>query len=148
MAFAVRALSPSLLLLVFLTLGVTGCRSVHGSATPLGSQRYAPHQGPVRLSALRPLPGAELVGEVAAHGVGSVQEVVPEFVARVQELGGDHGVIERWAVRFVWQSRPYTQSFNCGSPRFPTMCSRTYFIQEEVGELHLEGRAYRSRGPR
>jgi len=76
--------------------------------------------------------------------MGTIADVVPEFVTRVQEVGGDHGVIDRWTVRFQWVSRPQTQSFNCGSPRFPTMCSRTYYVQEEVAVLHLEGRAFRS----
>ncbi len=121
-----------------------GCSAVQGSAMPVGPVRYARHAGPVRLSTLGAPSGAALVGTVEAQGMGTVQELVPEFVSRVQEVGGDHGVIDRWEVRFVWQQRPHTQTYNCGGGRAPIMCTRTYYIQEEVAVLHLEGRAFRT----
>lgn len=121
----------------------TGCSTVHSAAIPSTNVRYAPHQGPVTVSATTDPPEGTQLGEVMASGMTTIEEVVPELVTRTAQLGGNYTRIDELSTRYQWMTRPVTQTYNCGSYRFPMTCTRTYYQQEEVGVLTARGRAFR-----
>lgn len=128
--------------LLGVSLLVGGCVS-YGSAVPAGDVRYAPYAGPVRVTAGQVPTGAVLAGYVEARGLPNIEQAVPEFVSRVQSLGGNVGRIDRFETRFMMVTEPFQQAYNCGSARFPMTCYQTQMRTYEAATVHLEGRAFR-----
>ncbi len=137
-----RALLPALAL----AASVAACAAVRSSAVPTTSLHLAPHRGAVAVSLTRDPPGGVELGRVEAATLGTVEELVPEFVERVAGLGGDYARIDEIGTRFEWQWRPVTSTYNCGTYRFPMTCTRTYMVNEEVATLRAAGRAFRRAG--
>lgn len=124
-----------------------GCSTVRSYGIPTSDQRRAPHRGPVAVSATRDPPEGEELGAVEASGVTTIEEIVPEFMARVAQLGGNYARIDRIATRFEWVLRPVTRTYQCGTYRFPSYCTSTYYQNEEVPTLRATGRAFRVGSP-
>ncbi len=124
-----------------------GCLGVHSVAMPTTSLRHRPFRGHVTVSLTRDPPGGAEVGVVEASSVASsvatVDEVIPELIERVAQLGGNYARIDRIVTRYEWVSQPVTQSYQCGTFRFPNYCTRTYMQQHEVATLRATGRAFR-----
>lgn len=124
------------------------CTSTRSSAAPTATLHRAPHRGAVTVSLTRDPPGGVELGRVEASTLGTVDELIPEFVERVASLGGNYARIDELGTRFEWQWRPVTSTYNCGTFRFPMTCTRTYMVHEEVATLRAVGRAfYRPRSP-
>ncbi len=130
-----------------LACATLGCSTVRSSAVPTGSLRLAPYRGRVTVSATRDPPGGAEVGVVEATGGATIEEVIPELVERVALLGGNYARIDRIVTRYQWVAQPVTQTYQCGSFRFPTYCTRTYMQNQEVATLHATGRAFRVGAP-
>ncbi len=134
--------------LLALVLPLAACASVQTSALPTSPFRLAPHRGRVAVSLTRDPPAGVELGRVEASTAGTVEDLVPELVERVADLGGDYARIDEITTRFEWQWRPVTSSYNCGTFRFPMSCTRTYMVSEEVATLRASGRAFRAGGAR
>ncbi len=112
-------------------------------AVPTGDARHSPYRGRVTVSATRdPVGGAE-IGAVEATGGATIDEVIPELVARVAQLGGNYARIDHIATRYQWVTHPVMQSYQCGSFRFPSYCQRTVMQTQEIATLRATGRAFR-----
>lgn len=122
---------------------LASCAPVRSVAVPTGGARHTPYRGPVRVVATRDPVGGVEVGVVEATGGATIEEVIPELVSRVAQLGGNVARIDHIATRYQWVSQPVTQSYQCGSFRFPTMCQRTYMQTQEVATMRATGRAFR-----
>lgn len=129
--------------LATLALAAAACSPVRSSAVPTTAWRLAPHRGPVAVSATRDPAEGVLLGTVEASGPSTIDEVLPEFVSRVAQLGGDFARVDEVRTRFEWVQRPVMQQYNCGSFRFPMMCTRQFMQSDEVATLLVRGRAFR-----
>jgi hypothetical protein len=123
---------------------LAGCRDVPSPSPPRAVAR-APRHGPVAIFAsYDPHVGREL-GVVSARGGGrdDVNELFPELVRRVQELGGNALVVDAMGARFdlvsPWPEAGYPPyGFGCGFG-----CTRWAAPQPpvEVMTVELRGRA-------
>jgi hypothetical protein len=122
-----------------------GCSSVGSSAVRTGPHMLAPYAGPVWIFAARaPARGTEL-GVVEVHGAdaeGSLETLVPLFVRRVAQLGGNAAVLDSVRAHFEIVARPYTDTFTypCG---WGAVCigTRTYGVADELMIVTVQGRA-------
>ncbi|RYG63296.1 hypothetical protein EON77_21110, partial [bacterium] len=91
----------------------TGCSAPTSMAIPTGAVRLPPRSGGVAIFASSKPVGTEL-GIVEVKGFGhesSVDELLPIFVRRVADLGGNAAVIEGVRARFNLVQRPYFETF-------------------------------------
>lgn len=144
--FVVRNSAP------FLTTGLAasllvavGCTSVGGSAIATGSLRVPPYSGPVAIYAASKPIGTEL-GLVEVHGSldeGGVDQLLPLFVRKVAQLGGNAAVIEGVRGRFDFVTRPHTETFTypCGFYR-TCIGTRAYALNDEVLTVTMVGKAF------
>jgi hypothetical protein len=122
-----------------------GCSSLGSSAVRTGALKLPPHAGPVAVFAAgQPQGGAELgVVEVhASQSEGRVEELLPLFVRKVAELGGNAAVIDSVGARFeiVEHAHVETYSYPCGF----YLCTGThmYSANDEVMIVSMRGRAF------
>jgi hypothetical protein len=128
-------------------LVASGCARVTGSAVATGPRLPPLAEGEaVRISALRVPDGAQGVGLVQAQGVGSLDEILAEFVHQVQQVGGNWGKVDSIRTRFEWQSQTQTYTYSCGSPQAPMTCTGTHVVNVEVSRTSVVGRAFRTEG--
>ncbi len=127
------------------SLAGAACASGGGSRLA-GAGRYGRWEGAVGMSALQAPAGAESLGEITAEGSEDIETLVENLVTQARNGGGNFVAIESIRPRVEWQNRPYTQTFNCGSYRFPASCSRTLYQYEEVAVVSLRAVAYRVGG--
>ena len=124
----------------------SGCSSVGSSAVRTGPTMLGPYAGPVAVfAATLPARGTEL-GVVEVHGAdidATVETLVPLFVRRVAQLGGNAAVIDAVRARFEIVARPYTDTFTypCG---WGAVCigTRTYAAADELMIVTVQGRAF------
>jgi hypothetical protein len=129
-----------------------GCSSVGSSAVRTGPVALPPYAGPVAIyAATQPAHGTEL-GVVEVHGIndeGAVETLVPLFVRRVAQLGGDAAVIDSVRARFELVTHPYTETYSypCG---WGAVCvgTRTMAINDEVMVVTVRGRAFSASSPK
>jgi hypothetical protein len=123
-----------------------GCSSVGSSAVRTGPASLPPYAGPVAIfAASQPTDGTEL-GVVEVHAINleaTIETLVPLFVQRVAQLGGNAAVIDDVGTHFQIVPRPYTETYTypCG---FGAMCigTRTYVVSDEVMLVTVRGRAW------
>lgn len=127
---------------IALTL-ISACAPVRSVAVPTGDVRHTPYRGHVTVSATRDPVGGTEIGAVEATGGATIEDVIPELVARVAQLGGNYARIDHIATRYQWVSQPVMQSYQCGTFRFPSYCQRTVMQTQEIATLRATGRAFR-----
>jgi hypothetical protein len=123
-----------------------GCSTIRSSAVRTGATEMPPYAGPVAMfAASQPKNGAELgVVEVyAANSEAVIENLVPLFVKRVAQLGGNAAVIDTVRADFQIVSHPFieTYTYPCG---FAVHCigTRVYMANEEVMFVDVRGRAF------
>ncbi|MBL8600971.1 MAG: hypothetical protein JNK72_03510 [Myxococcales bacterium] len=121
----------------------SGCAGRQGFSIATGDRTFAPYAGPVQVTSGAVPADATEVGYVEAQGAALIENAMPEFVARVQELGGNFARLDQWSTRHEMVTRPVMQSYSCGSPRFPMTCTRTVMQTYELATVVLAGRAFR-----
>jgi hypothetical protein len=126
----------------------TGCSSVGASAVRTGPLRLAPHVGAVALySAGEPVDGADLgIVEVhAAQNEATIDTLVPIFVQKVAQIGGNAAVIESVRARFEIVAHPHVETYTyaCG---YGATCTgtRMYSANDEVMVVTIQGHAVRT----
>jgi hypothetical protein len=133
---------------VAFALAATGCSSVGASAVRTGPLRLPPHVGAVALySAGEPVSGADLgIVEVhAAQSEATIDTLLPLFVQKVAQIGGNAAVIETVRARFEIVTHPQieTYTYACG---YNATCTgtRTYAVNDEVMVVTIRGHAVRT----
>jgi hypothetical protein len=94
------------------------------------------------IAAHDPPAGAE-IGIAQAAGPTTIEELVPELMARGRELGGNVVRLESLTTRFELHTYPQTSTYSCGTPQAPATCTRTSMVTGEVAITQLVGRVYR-----
>jgi hypothetical protein len=94
-------------------------------------------------------PDAVDLGVVEVHAVqeeGAVEVLVPLFLEKVAQIGGDIAVVDGVIARFDRVTQPYVETFYAPC-RFGTMCSgtRVFALNDEVMTVSMVGHAYATR---
>jgi hypothetical protein len=135
-------------LAVALVSGAVGCSSVGASAVRTGPLNLPPHVGAVELYAAgEQVAGADLgVVEVhAAQTEATIDTLVPVFVQKVAQIGGNAAVVENVRARFEIVSQPHVETYTyaCG---YNATCTgtRMYSMNDEIMVVSIRGHAVRT----
>ena len=147
---AMRASILAAAALVALALG--GCSSVGGSAIRTGPVQLPAYSGPVAIYASGKAPaGAVDLGVVEVHAAqqeATVDTLLPQFVQKVAQIGGNVAVIEGIRARFDLIGRMHVETFyyTCG---MGATCAgqRVYSANDEMMVVSILGRAMTTRAP-
>ncbi|MDF2692692.1 MAG: hypothetical protein K0S65_1075 [Labilithrix sp.] len=134
------------------TLVTTGCSSVGGSAIRTGPVQLPAYAGPVAIYAMgQPPPGAVDLGVVEVHAAqqeATVDTLLPQFVRKVAQIGGNVAVIEGTRARFELAGRTHVETFyyTCG---MGATCAgtRVYSTNDELMIVSMFGRAMTTQVP-
>lgn len=138
-------------LILPVALALSACSSQGGSVVRTTAVAPA-YGGPVRVYASgNPPAGAVDLGLVEVHGEqqeGTVDELLPLFVRRVAELGGDVAVVDGVRARFelVPHVQIETSYVTCGRGR-PCSTRTAYGSNDEVMIVSIVGRAMTTHPP-
>ena len=131
---------------------VAGCSSVGGSAIRTGPVQLPAYAGPVAIYAMgQPPPGAVDLGVVEVHAAqqeATVDTLLPQFVRKVAQIGGNVAVIEGTRARFELAGRTHVETFyyTCG---LGATCAgtRVYSTNDEIMVVSMFGRAMTTQLP-
>ncbi|MBX3205903.1 MAG: hypothetical protein KF764_12590 [Labilithrix sp.] len=144
-----RALLPAVL---GAALAAAGCSSAGGSAIRTGPVQLPAYAGPVAIYAMgQPPPGAVDLGVVEVHASqqeGSIDALLPQFVRKVAQIGGNVAVIDGTRARFELAGRSHVETFyyTCGTG---ATCAgtRVYSTNDEIMTVSMFGRAMTTQLP-
>jgi hypothetical protein len=150
MSGSVRRLMLVVATLSALALG--GCTSVGGSAIRTGPVQLPAYAGPVAIYSLgQPPPGAVDLGVVEVHAAqqeATVDILLPQFLRKVAQIGGNVAVIEGMRARFDIAGRTHVETFyyTCG---MGATCAgtRVYSTNDEIMIVSMFGRAMTTQMP-
>jgi hypothetical protein len=136
--------------LLAFALAATGCSSVGGSAIRTGPVQLPSYSGPVSIySTGQAPPGAVDLGVVEVHATqqeGTVDTLLPQFVRRVAQIGGNVAVIDGIHARFELVGRTHVETYyyTCG---LGSTCAgtRVYSANDELMVVSMYGRAFSTR---
>jgi hypothetical protein len=135
-------MDPRVVAIASLLVAASGCSSVGSSAVRSGAVTMPPYSGPVVLYAAGyPVQGTEL-GFVEVHGSnteGSIESLVPLFVERVAQLGGNAAVIDDVRAYFEIVPHPYSSAYGYG---WHMVFVPPHAINDEVMIVSMRGRAF------
>ena len=128
-------------------LASTGCSSIGGSAIRTGPVHLAPYTGPVAIQSTgQSPPGAVDLGVVEVHAAqqeATIDTLLPQFVKKVAEIGGNVAVVDGIRARFEVVGRTHIETFyyTCG---LGATCAgtRVYAANDEVMVVSVFGRAF------
>jgi len=134
-------------LLGLVLLACSGCSSVSGSAIRTGPVQLPSYSGPVAIYSTGQAPaGAVDLGVVEVHASqqeGTVDTLLPQFVRRVADIGGNVAVIDGVRARFELVGRTQVETFyyTCG---LGATCAgtRVYAANDELMVVSMYGRAF------
>ncbi len=124
-----------------------GCSSVRGSAIRTGPVHLPAYSGPVALYASgRPPEGAVDLGVVEVHAVqqeATIDTLLPQFVRKAAQIGGNVAVVDGVRARFEVVPRTHVETFyyTCG---MGATCAgtRVYNANDELMVVSVFGRAF------
>lgn len=136
--------SRTLGLAVLLVLG--GCSSAGGSAIRTGPLQLPAYSGPVAVYATgRAPPGAVDLGVVEVHAAqqdATVDMLLPQFVAKVAQIGGNVAVIDAVRAKFDVTGRVHVEPFYYACPAGGACGgTRVYHTSDELMLVTMIGRA-------
>lgn len=131
-------------------LAGVGCSSVGGSAVRTGPYQLAPYSGPVAIYPTgQPPQGAIDLGVIEVHAAqteATVDNLLPQFVQKAAQIGGNVAVIDGVRARFEMIGRSHVETFyyTCGSG---ATCAgtRVYSANDELMVVSMFGRAFSTR---
>lgn len=143
---APRAVLASLLV-AGAALATVGCSSIGGSAIRTGPVQLPAYTGPVAIySTGQAPPGAVDLGVVEVHAAqqeGTVDTLMPQFVRKIAQIGGNIAVVDGIRARFELVGRTHIETFyyTCG---LGGTCAgtRVYAANDEVMVVSVFGRAF------
>jgi hypothetical protein len=133
-----------------LALGTMGCSTVRGSAVATGPRQPA-YSGPVSIYAANQVPpGATDLGVVevsAAQAESTVGVLLPVFVQKVAQIGGNIAKIDGIRAHFELVTRTHLETYyySCGV-RVQCAGQRMYTTNDEIVVVSMMGHAYSDRG--
>lgn len=136
-------------LIAAIGLGSLGCSTVRGSAVATGP-RLPAYSGPVSIYAANAVPAtaADLgVVEVsAAQSESTVETLLPVFVQKVAQIGGNIAKIDGIRARFELVTRTHLETYYypCGT-RVQCAGQRLYTTNDEIVIVSMLGHAYSDR---
>lgn len=146
------SLRRTAVLFAFTILGIAGagCSSVGGSAIRTGPVQLPAYSGPVSIySSGQPPAGAVDLGVVEVHATqqeGTVDTLLPQFVRRVAQIGGNVAVVDGIHARFELVGRTHVETYyyTCG---LGSTCAgtRVYSANDELMVVSMYGRAFSTR---
>lgn len=133
-------------------LALAGCSTVGGSALRTGPVQLPAYSGPVAIYATgQPPPGAVDLGVVEVHAAqqeATVDTLLPQFLRKVAEIGGNVAVIDGVRARFEVAGRMHVETFyyTCG---MGTTCAgtRVYSTDDELMIVSMFGHAMSTQVP-
>jgi hypothetical protein len=139
--------AASLLLGLAFSVAGSACSSVGGSAIRTGPVQLPAYVGPVAVHAAGKAPaGAVDLGVVEVHAAqqeATIDMLVPQFVLKVAQIGGNVAVIDGVRARFELVGRSHVETFyytcNMGATCAGT---RVYAANDEVMIVSVFGRAF------
>ena len=137
----------SALACVLAALASTGCSSIGGSAIRTGPVQLPAYAGPVSIySTGQAPPGAVDLGVVEVHASqqeATVDVLMPQFVRKVAQIGGNVAVVDGIRARFELVGRSHIETFyyTCG---LGATCAgtRVYTANDELMVVSIFGRAF------
>ena len=128
-------------------LGGSACSSIGGSAIRTGPVQLPEYTGPVAVySTGQAPPGAVDLGLVEVHASqqeATVVTLLPQFVHKVAQIGGNVAVLDGIRARFELVGRAHVETFyyTCG---MGATCAgtRMYAVNDEVMLVSVFGRAF------
>lgn len=131
-------------------LALGGCSSVRASALRTGPLQLPHYSGPVAIYSTGVAPdGAVDLGVVEVHAAqqeANVETLLPTFVRKVAEIGGDVAVVEGIRARFELVPRMHVETYYYACGRGMTCAGqRVYSTNDEVMTLSMFGRAMSTR---
>lgn len=128
-------------------VALAGCSSVGGSAIRTGPVRLPSYAGPVAVYAAgRPPEGAVDLGVVEVHAAqqeATVDTLLPQFVRKVAQIGGNVAVVDGVRARFEIVPRTHVETFyyTCG---MGATCAgtRVYNANDELMVVTMFGHAF------
>lgn len=133
-------------------LAIGGCSSVGGSAIRTGPTQMPSYAGPVAIHPMgEPPAGALDLGVVEVHAAqqeATVDTLLPQFVRKVAQIGGNVAVIEGIRARFELAGRNHVETFyyTCGTG-MTCAGQRVYSTNDEVMVVSMFGRAMTTQMP-
>lgn len=129
------------------TVASVGCSSLGGSAIRTGPVQLPAYSGPVAIySTGQAPPGAVDLGVVEVHASqqeGTVDALMPQFVRKVAQIGGNVAVVDGIRARFELVGRTHVETFyyTCG---LGATCAgtRVYAANDELMVVSVFGRAF------
>ena len=133
--------------LLALALAIGGCTSVGGSAVRTGPVSLPAYAGPVAVYPTGQAPaGAVDLGVVEVHAAqqeATIDTLLPQFVRKVAQIGGNVAVVDGIRARFELIGRSHVETFyytcNMGATCAGT---RVYAANDEVMIVSILGRAF------
>ncbi|MBX3190299.1 MAG: hypothetical protein KF819_25090 [Labilithrix sp.] len=130
-----------------LALALAGCSSVGGSAIRTGPVQLPSYSGPVAIYATgQPPPGAVDLGVVEVHAAqqeASVDTLMPQFVRKVAQIGGNVAVVDGIRARFELVGRTHVETFYYQCALGATCAgTRVYAANDELMMVSIFGRAF------
>jgi hypothetical protein len=135
---------PRLAALVALVALASGCSSVRASAVATGPVRLPPRLGPVAVYAAGYPAGGVDLGVVEARATqneANVETLLPVFVRKVAQLGGNAAVIEHVDAHFDLAVHMHVESYSYPCGYYTCVGTRAYPIEGEVMTLVMRGHA-------
>jgi len=128
-------------------LAVGGCSSIGGSAIRTGPVQLPEYSGPVAIySTGQAPPGAVDLGVVEVHAAqqeATVDTLMPQFVRKVAEIGGNVAVIDGVRARFELVGRSHVETYYYTCSMGATCAgTRVYAANDEVMVVSVFGRAF------
>jgi hypothetical protein len=152
MGRALRTASAVPLKALLAALMVTGCSSVGGSAIRTGPVHLPAYSGPVAIYAMgQAPPGAVDLGVVEVHAAqqeATVDTLLPQFVRKVAQIGGNVAVIDGTRARFDLAGRSHVETFYYACGMGATCAgTRVYSTNDEIMIVSMFGRAMTTQVP-
>jgi hypothetical protein len=130
-----------------IALAGIGCSSIGGSAIRTGPVQMPEYSGPVAIySTGQAPPGAVDLGVVEVHAAqqeATIDVLMPQFVHKVAQIGGNVAVVDGIRARFELVGRSHVETFyytcNMGATCAGT---RVYAANDEVMIVSVFGRAF------
>lgn len=131
-------------------LSCAACSTVSGSAIRTGPVQLPAYSGPVAIYPMGvPPAGAVDLGVVEVHASqqeATVDTLLPQFVQKVAQIGGNVAVVDGVRARFELVGRNHVETFyyTCG---MGTTCAgtRVYAANDEIMVVSMFGRAMSTR---
>jgi hypothetical protein len=131
---------------------LASCSSVGGSAIRTGPVQLGSYAGPVAIYSLgQAPPGAVDLGVVEVHAFqqeATVDVLLPQFVRKVAQIGGNVALIEGIRARFEVAGRTHVETFYYSCTMGSTCAgTRVYSTNDEIMIVSIFGRALTTQLP-